>query len=421
MKHYFFTTVQEGSRNRLHPLPYQTDDNGRGIIASLNVQASTEMRESYPIGTIFGSSQIDLSSGSGTPFYKAGDIYPVSVALNNLLSPRHRPSEDMVADYNIYMSQNGEKIAKDANANIKIEPARKPGQHLTFLDKIKMNPLYEVPTVEKDGFWVDENNWWMLVTNILDFKNAQNDEERINSMFTGPQGSGKTKIVKILCDRLGLPLSVYDMGSMHDPISELIGEHRINEKGCSEFDYARFAQDIQKEGVVLLDELSRAPSTSNNLLLPCLDERRTLYAEKADSKHARQIKIHPKCHFIATANIGAEFTGVFELDPALKSRFTFIKTTPMPAIEEIKLLVRNYAISKADATILVNTAKTIQSLHEKGEIHEPVTTRDTQIAAKKVAMGFSAKWAMEMIYLTRYEGTKAEGDAAIVYNAILSN
>ena len=48
------------------------------------------------------------------------------------------------------------------------------------------------------------------------------------------------------------------MGSMQDPLTDLLGSHRL-ENGSSVFDYAKFVEDVQKPGVILLDELSRAP------------------------------------------------------------------------------------------------------------------------------------------------------------------
>lgn len=66
-----------------------------------------------------------------------------------------------------------------------------------------------------------------------------------------------TSIIKLACEKLGIPLSVYDMGSMFDPVSGLLGVHRLQEGGVSIFDYAKFTDDIQKPGVILLDEISR--------------------------------------------------------------------------------------------------------------------------------------------------------------------
>lgn len=102
----------------------------------------------------------------------------------------------------------------------------------------------------------------MLVRNIKSSK---------NTMMIGPAGTGKSELVTLACKRLGIERSVYDMGSKYDLVSGLLGVHRLMKRGVSVFDYAKFTQDIQKPGMILPDELSRAPVTTNNILFPCLD------------------------------------------------------------------------------------------------------------------------------------------------------
>lgn len=48
-------------------------------------------------------------------------------------------------------------------------------------------------------------------------------------MLTGPTGSGKTQVVELICKQLGIPCTIYDMGAMHDPISDLLGVHRLDD------------------------------------------------------------------------------------------------------------------------------------------------------------------------------------------------
>jgi DNA-binding transcriptional LysR family regulator len=158
------------------------------------------------------------------------------------------------------------------------------------------------------------------------------------------------------------------MGSMYDPISEMLGVHRIAPDGSSVFDYASFTQDIQEEGVILLDELSRATPAVNNILLPCLDSRRALPVEMAGTKDRRSIPVHPKCRFVATANIGAEYTGTNMMDRALMDRFFPVELTYMPADNEAAVLIKRYGISMSDALNIVRTAATVRSNYAKEEL-----------------------------------------------------
>ena len=411
-KIYLFRTIKDGSRDRLRPMPYQTSDNGRALITDLNVQADAQIRKSYPLGTVFASELLIEKTNGTTPFYSAGDIYPVSVPASSLLEASHRPTEEMMRAYTADMAANADRVtpAQNAQGGVFADGAT-AGKPLSLLDKLQRNPKFEIPTVEKDGFWVEEDTWWNLVVNLV---------QCVNTCFKGPAGSGKTSIVRLACERLGLKLHTYDMGSMYDPISDLLGVHRMTAQG-SVFDFAQFTQDIQEEGVILLDELSRAVPDVNNLLLPCLDDRRTLRVEMAGSKDQREIPVHPKCRFVVTANIGAQYVGAHELDIALADRFDFMSTTYMPSDKEVALLVKNFKIPRADASNIVSTARNVREIAEKGELSVPLTTRETIRAAQKVQAGFPVQKAMTLAFLDRYEGTRTEGDKAIVLNAILAN
>ena len=61
-QYYFFKTMKVGGRQRLRPLPGQTEPSGRHINESLNVQADSRMREDYPLGTVFCSESLELRS-----------------------------------------------------------------------------------------------------------------------------------------------------------------------------------------------------------------------------------------------------------------------------------------------------------------------------------------------------------------------
>ena len=233
-------------------------------------------------------------------------------------------------------------------------------------------------------------------------------------LVTGPTGSGKTTAIKLACEKLGIPCSVYDMGSMYDPVSGLLGVHRLQKGGESVFDYAKFTQDIQKPGVILLDELSRAPVTTNNILFPCLDSRRMLPVEMAGGDELRSIPVHPDCVFVATANVGAEYTGTMSLDRALVGRFFPLELDYMPLDCEVQVLTKRCGILPADAENIASVAGTVRSLYGKQEISCTISTRETLAAARLVADGWSSLEAMELTFLPLFEGTRTEGERGVV-------
>lgn len=100
-KFYFFKTVRIEGRPRLRPLPGQDIDGGP-VNTDLNVQADSIMRGSYPLGTVFGSSSLELRTHSATPFYSAGAIYPMGLPLGNYIIGSHIPPKEMSAAWNSF-------------------------------------------------------------------------------------------------------------------------------------------------------------------------------------------------------------------------------------------------------------------------------------------------------------------------------
>ena len=409
MKYYFFKTVKDGSRNRLNPLPYQTDPDGTQIIQKLNTQVAAggmKLREAYPIGTVFCSSMCELSARAGTPYYCAGDIYPILEGNSNYDFGLPTPTKEMLDAYDEYKQAAKQEAASNLFAGQNAPAAPKK---LSLLDKIRSDKRYAVPQIDKDGFFVRDEDWYLLIRNIL---------TKTATMLTGPSGSGKTELVSLAAKKLGLEVNVYNMGTMIDPISGLLGVHRLVQGG-SVFDYAKFTEDIQKPGVILLDELSRAPLSANNILFPCLDSRRELPVDIAGGNALRNIEVHPDCVFIATANIGAEYTGTSQMDRALVDRLFTLEIEYMDEDNETKVLAKRCGIDTSEAKIIVETARTVRNLYQKGELSSTVSTRETLGAGKMVSDGWSVLEALERCFLPFFEGTKTEGERGVVYKTFL--
>lgn len=272
---------------------------------------------------------------------------------------------------------------------------------LTLIDKIRNE--HPCPSIES-GFYVEERNWNFLVRNIIRHK---------NTMLIGPTGTGKTEIVMMICKQLGLDCHVYDMGSMQDPLTDLLGSHRL-ENGSSVFDYAKFVSDVQKPGVILLDELSRAPLITNNILFPCLDGRRQLPIEIADSKHDRVVKVHPECTFIATANIGSEYSGTNEIDAALLNRFIPIQLDYLPANIETKILEIRTNITHELASEIVAKFNSVRNAYKNSELSKSVSTRELIACGELVFDGFTVSEALDYIVCQKFISTEYNNEIMTV-------
>ena len=377
---YFFKTIKEKGEIRVVALDGQKDTGGKTIGTTVKVSCPKPIRSMYDVGTIFVGDSIN--------FCKKG-----CYTTRNF----RRLTGSMAKECSYYKTIFGVDFA-----SIKKE---------TLLEKIASDPKLKCPTPKTDGFYTKDGDWKLLVRNI---------KKHVNTLILGPTGCGKTSVVQLICEKTGTGLEIFDMSTIIDPISSLLGVHRI-EDGRSIFDFAKFTQAIQKPGVILLDELNRSSLATGNVILSCLDQRRTLYIEVAGSKDVREIKVHPEVTFVATANVGSEYTGANSaMDRALLNRFFPLELGNIPGNEESEVLMYRTKIDKKDSDLIVKVANNIRSLYNKQEISLSLSIRETLMVADLVSDGWTLGNAMEMIYLPLYEGTKTEGERSTIYKTISS-
>lgn len=401
MTYCFLTKVLKKGKEKIVALSEQ------GYDTNLNVACPKSSTAGKPVGTIFwcyGLSRV----GSGTSeYYRTSSIYEFGKSSS--------PAA-VIKDFNkLTEIIESKKAAGEATeetssgAEEAKEPTPEVPKEKTLLDKIRDAKELAAPKAS-EGFYVSDDDWRILVRNI---------QTHVNTMIVGPTGCGKTSVVQEICKRMGKKLHIFDMGTMVDPISSLLGVHRL-EKGASVFDYAKFTQVIKEPCVVLLDELSRAPLTTMNILFSCLDDRRNLNIEIACGSGEREIQVHPEVTFIATANVGSEYSGANSMDRALVNRFFPVELGCIPVKEEVGVLMSRTGIDRTSAELIVKIANNIRSLCNKQEISVSLSIRETLMVAKLASDGWSLAKAMEMIYLPLYEGTKSDGERSTVYKTISS-
>lgn len=144
-----------------------------------------------------------------------------------------------------------------------------------------------------------------------------------------------------------------------------------------------------------------------------------LPVEIAGGDDKRAIKVHNECCFVATANVGSEYTGTMSMDRALVGRFFPLELDYIPAAEEEKVLCKRCDISPMDAHHIVSVANNIRSLYKKQELSCSVSTRETIMTAELVADGWTPLRAMELVFLPLFEGTKAEGERGIIAKSLM--
>ena len=378
MKNYFFRSEEvKPGIIKVFPIVNQKDETGNVINEALHVSCSKIIRTAYKAPEYFVGDNLSLD--------KSGKFYRCTKNFRKL---KAGTSEALEFEF-----ISGIKITE------KVEK---------FLETLKKDTTLHAPTSKDDGFYMSDDDWNILIRNI---------KKHVNTMILDPSGTGKTSCVKQACDKLGIPLYTFDMGSMIDPISSLLGVHRL-ESGKSVFDYAKFTKVIQEPCVILLDELNRASLACNNVLFPCLDDRRKLSIEIACGKGIREINVNPEVTFIATANIGSEYSGTQIMDRALVNRFFPLELGLLPSQEEQQVLVKRTGVDIKASELIVKVANNIRSLARKEEISNSLSVRETLMVANLVSDGWDLGKAMEMVYLPLFEGSKVDGERGTVYKTI---
>ena len=180
--------------------------------------------------------------------------------------------------------------------------------------------------LKPDLLKIPELKWKFLIRTALRGKNI---------MMTGPSGSGKTLAVKSIAKAFpDREFFIFNMGGTQDPRATLVGNTQFDPKKGTYFSESLFVKAIQTPGaIIMLDELSRMHPEASNILMTVLDEEQRYLRLDESSKQAT-IKVAKGVTFIATANIGNEYTTTRVLDRALLDRFTVIEMETLNKAEE---------------------------------------------------------------------------------------
>ena len=237
--------------------------------------------------------------------------------------------------------------------------------------------------LKPNGLFIEELKWKYLLRSAVRGKNI---------LMTGPTGCGKTLAAQSLVKSLKRPDYYFNLGATQDARATLIGNTHFNKENGTFFAESAFVKAIKTpNAIILLDELSRAHPEAANILMTVLDAgQRYLRLDEAEGSPI--IKVASGVTFIATANIGGEYTATRVMDRALMDRFVQIEMDLLDKEGELALL--KFKFPEADEyslNALAEIADTTRQLikTDASKISTIVSTRVNVEAAGLIYDGFT--------------------------------
>lgn len=247
--------------------------------------------------------------------------------------------------------------------------------------------------LKPEGLFIEGLKWRYLLRSAVRGKNI---------MMLGPTGCGKTLAAQSLVKSLKRPDFYFNLGATQDPRATLIGNTHFNKENGTFFAESAFVKAISTpNAIILLDEISRAHPEAWNILMTVLDQgQRYLRLDEAEGSPI--VKVANGVTFIATANVGNEYTSTRVMDRAIMDRFVTIEMDLLDKESELALLkfkfpeADEYALS-ALAEIADTTRQLIKT--DMSKVSTIVSTRVNVEAAGLIYDGFDLMEAAEIAIL----------------------
>jgi len=279
--------------------------------------------------------------------------------------------------------------------------------NLTLLtdDEIRKQ-IAECKKLKPETLVIDELNWRLAIRGVLRGENI---------LLLGHSGCGKTLTATSLAQALERPFFKFNMGATQDARAALVGNtHYAADKGTF-FAGSEFVRAISTPfSIVYLDEITRMSPDAENILMTVLD-RDQRYMRIDEDPRTPTIKVAPGVTFVATANVGAEYTATRVLDRATMDRWsTIVELKLLSKQQEVSLmkkmfpqLNRNYIEAFAD--VCDYTRKNITS--DNPTLSTIISTRMVHEQCKLAMDGFRWSEVCEGIIFQLFDPEGGVGDS----------
>jgi len=206
-------------------------------------------------------------------------------------------------------------------------------------------------------------------------------------MLKGPTGCGKTRFVRHMSHRLGLPLYTV---ACHDDLtsSDLVGRYLIK-GGETVWVDGPVTRAVREGGICYLDEVVEARKDTTVIIHPLADDRRVLTIEKTGEE------LHAPDNFMLVISYNPGYQHVLkDLKPSTRQRFMALDFDYPSHDSEVEIVMNESALDQKAAGQLVTLGRRLRQLEDVGLEASP-GTRLLVHAAALMKHGLSVREACE--------------------------
>ncbi|MCL2722932.1 MAG: CbbQ/NirQ/NorQ/GpvN family protein [Polyangiaceae bacterium] len=212
--------------------------------------------------------------------------------------------------------------------------------------------------------------------------------QKLPLCLKGPTGTGKSRFVEAMAERLGRPLVTV---ACHDETSavDLVGRYLIR-GGETQWQDGPVTRAVRAGAILYLDEIAEARPDVIVVLHPLSDHRRVLYIEQRDEVLAAADGFH----LVVSFNPGYQ-RGLKELKASTRQRFVSLAFDYPDVDVEVDILVGETGVDRKVARRLSLLAQKVRKLDHLGLAERP-STRLLVDAAKLVQAGLAPRRACQV-------------------------
>lgn len=210
-------------------------------------------------------------------------------------------------------------------------------------------------------------------------------ESHLPLMIKGPTGTGKTRFIQHMAERVGRELITVSCNE-DTSATDLVGRHLLV-GGETRWTDGPVTRAVRTGAILYLDEVAEARADALVVIHSLTDHRRELFVDRTGERLAAP----PSFMLVVSFNPGYQ-RSLRELKPSTRQRFVALSFEYPPEAQEVEIVGQESGAEVAVARRIVQIGRKIRNLTELSLL-ESVSTRLLVAAGKLIARGVPPRLA----------------------------